>query len=81
MPSRPFGVLTQQLPRTRTSQRRKLGDWQPTRDGSSMLRQVALADRNLARDEVESAYIVRRIPVTPRHLEESQRLAKRRIRG
>jgi DNA-binding MarR family transcriptional regulator len=33
---------------------------------------------NLARDEIESAYTSRRIPVTQRHLEESQRLAKRR---
>lgn len=36
---------------------------------------------NLARDEIESAYTSRRIPVTQRHLDESQRLAKRRTRG
>ena len=36
---------------------------------------------NLARDEIESAYSSRRIPVTQRHLDESQRLAKRRGRG
>jgi len=36
---------------------------------------------NLGRDEIESAYSSRRIPVTQRHLDESQRLAKRRGRG
>ncbi|MBX9823990.1 MAG: MarR family transcriptional regulator [Xanthobacteraceae bacterium] len=36
---------------------------------------------NLARDEIESAYSSRRIPVTQRHLDEGQRLAKRRTRG
>jgi DNA-binding MarR family transcriptional regulator len=36
---------------------------------------------NLARDEIESAYSSRRIPVTQRHLDESQRIAKRRGRG
>jgi DNA-binding MarR family transcriptional regulator len=36
---------------------------------------------NLARDEITSAYSSRRIPVTQRHPDENQRLAKRRGRG